>query len=306
MNNDWHDLVQRHMAEMLNEEEAVTLHKALSTDPEVRRLYLRYMSLDVALEAHAGARERVNEMLLSPHRTGAPPLRGWLQWRPVTAAAAGLVMGLFGATMVWAFATHHRSLPLVREGFEALPPIVREHFPVTAGHWSVVGAKVVGAEGGVSPKQGLRMLRLEPRAKEKSTRVHSAVDLGVLPKVAPGQRRQYEFRVSFHSAVAGKTDHYLLRAAAFADEISTIDPHWMLDQWGDIQEHSQSSAARSLKVPPGENEWKELSLTLDVPAGAKTLVLSVWAATLEEKAADRAAHYVDDIQLSYFGPEPAP
>ena len=98
----------------------------------------------------------------------------------------------------------------------------------------------------------------------------------------------------------------LLRAAAFADGLSGIDRLWMVDKWGDIQDYSMASAARSLKVPSGEARWENLSLTMDVPAGARILVLSVWAATLEEKAEDRAAHYVDDIRLSYFTPESLP
>lgn len=306
MSTDWHDLVQRHMAELLDEEEALTLQNGLRNDPQLRRLYLHYMNLDVALEAHAGASARVHEMLLSPDRAGSMRWHGWLQWRPIAAAAAGLAMGLFGATMVWAFAANQRGVTLVHEGFEASPPIERRHFPESAGKWSVVGVKVVGPEAGVSPKEGSHMLRLEPRAKEKNTRMYYIVDLGPFPPVTPGRRRQYEFRASFHAAVAGRTDHYMLRAAAFADELSSIDRLWMVDKWGDIQDHSLASAARSLKVPAGENKWEDLSMTLDVPAGARILVLSVWAGTLEEKAEDRAAHYVDDIRLSYFTHEQLP
>lgn len=306
MSADWHDLIQRQMAELLNEEEAITLRNALKTDPQLRRLYLHYMSLDVALEAHAGSNARVNEMLLSPHRGGSMRWHGWLHWRPLAAAATGLAIGLFGATMVWAFAVNQRSVTLMHEGFEASPTIARKHFPETAEQWSVVGASVVGAEGGVLSKEGARMLRLEPRAKEKTTRMYYAVDLDSVPPVTPGLRRQYELRASFHAAVAGKTDHYMLRAAAFADDLSSIDRLWMVDKWGDIQDHSLASAGRSLKVPPGEGKWENLSMTLDVPAGARILVLSVWAATLEEKAEDRAAHYVDDIRLSYFTREPLP
>ncbi|MGV3660735.1 MAG: hypothetical protein ACO1TE_11145 [Prosthecobacter sp.] len=306
MNVDWHDLVQRQMAEMLDEEEALTLQSGLRNDPQLRRLYLHYMSLDVALEAHAGSSARVHQMLLSPERAGPTRWRGWLQWRPMAAAAAGVVVGLFGATMVWAFAANQRGVALVHEGFEASPAIERKHFPESAGTWSVVGVKVVGPEAGVSPKEGAHMLRLEPRAKEKTTRMYYVVDLGPIPPVKPGRRRQYELRASFHAAMAGRTDHYMLRAAAFADDLSGIDRHWMLDQWGDIEDHALASAARSLKVPPSEGKWEDLSLTLDVPAGARILVLSVWAATLEEKAEDRAAHYVDDIRLSYFTHEPPP
>ena len=306
MNTDWHDLIQRHMAELLDEEESLTLQNGLRTDPQLRRLYLHYMNLDVALESHAGASATVHEMLLSPQREGSMRWRGWLQWRPLTAAAAGLMIGLFGATMVWAFAVNQSSVTLMHEGFEASPTIARTHFPESAGQWSVVGVKVVDAEDGVPPKEGAHMLRLEPRAKEKTTRMYYVADLRAFPPVTPGRRRQYELRASFHTAVLGRTDHYMLRAAAFADDLSSVNRLWMVDEWGDIQDHSLASAARSLKVPSGEARWENLALTMDVPASARILVISVWAATLEDKAENRAAHYVDDIRLSYFTPESLP
>ena len=231
---------------------------------------------------------------------------GWLQWRPLTAAAAGLVIGLCSASMVWAYAVRQQSTVLLAEGFEASPEIARQNFPDKTGQWSVAGGKVVGAEGGVSPKEGRRMLLMEPKAKEKSTRAHYVVDLRAFPQLGAGARQQFDFRAAFHPAVAGKTDRYLLRAAAFADDLGSVDMRWMLDEWGEVQDHSLASAARCLNVSPGTHGWENLSLTIDVPPGARILVLSVWTATMEEKREDRGAHYVDDIRLSCFTKEPLP
>ena len=62
MNHDWHDLIQHYIAGTLADDEALALQNALKSDADLRALYLDYMNLDVALEAHAGSREAVNEM----------------------------------------------------------------------------------------------------------------------------------------------------------------------------------------------------------------------------------------------------
>ena len=90
MNPHWHDLIQRHMAGLMSEEEAAALHELLRQDDDAARLYLRYTNLDLALEAKAASAEASHELLTAPlpNRTSR-----WLAWRPLAAAAAGLVFG---------------------------------------------------------------------------------------------------------------------------------------------------------------------------------------------------------------------
>ncbi len=97
MNTDWHDLIQRHMAGLLDDDEATTLQDGLKTDPELRTLYLHYMNLDVALAAQAGSNATVNKMLSPPRRSETKQRTSWLQWRPLAAAAAVLL----GMAMLW-------------------------------------------------------------------------------------------------------------------------------------------------------------------------------------------------------------
>ena len=92
MNADWHDLIQRYIAGLTTEEEAALLQDSLKRDDAVARLYLRYMNLDVALEAHAGSQAAVTEMLVAPHQTESRRWMGWLSWRPLTAAAAFVLL----------------------------------------------------------------------------------------------------------------------------------------------------------------------------------------------------------------------
>ncbi len=90
MNTDWHDLIQRHMAGLATEEEAAHFQDSLKHDDALARLFLRYMNLDVALEAQAASTEATRALLAAPAVRRGALLR--LPWRPLAAAAAACVM----------------------------------------------------------------------------------------------------------------------------------------------------------------------------------------------------------------------
>ena len=94
MNADWHDLIQRYIAGITTDEESALLQDSLKRDDAVARLYLRYMNLEVALEAHAGSQAAVTEMLVSSTRSEAKQWTDMFSWHPLTAAA---VVVLFAA-----------------------------------------------------------------------------------------------------------------------------------------------------------------------------------------------------------------
>lgn len=165
MNTDWHDLIQRYVAGTIDDEEARTLQDALKNDDDLADLYLGYMNLDVALEAHAGSRATIHDLLVSPisplpyEATGAAK---WLSWRPLAAAAAGLIIGLFSASVVWGYVgpAAARSISLLQESFESTtPPPLVSGIPVEAGRWSGDYSEIVGEFRGVKPTSGEKMLR---------------------------------------------------------------------------------------------------------------------------------------------------
>jgi hypothetical protein len=149
------------MAELLDEEEARTLQNGLQTDPQLRRLYLHYMSLDVALEGHANSSASMKEILSSPHRHESRRWASWLSWRPLTAAAAGLVIGLFCASVVFAYVASSlgKVVTFLDDSFESGPAPLVTGAPMEAGHWSGNHTEVVSEQQGVKPESGKKMLR---------------------------------------------------------------------------------------------------------------------------------------------------
>lgn len=130
MNPDSNDLIQRHMAGLLTDDEAAALQTSLKADTDLRRLYLHYMNLDVALEAQAGSRDRVIDLLRAAPLPENKPAVRWHSWRPLTAAAA-LVL-FFGG---WVIGSSTRKAPPISEKLEAVDDGVALLTQVVDANW---------------------------------------------------------------------------------------------------------------------------------------------------------------------------
>ena len=205
----------------------------------------------------------------------------------------------FGCTsVVWAYAAREVRLSLLHESFEGARFGWQSGFPKQMGQWGGDEAKIVSSEAGVNPRDGVRMLKLEPVKTDLFSRTHCMVDLQKQSMALGATTRQVELRASFHPSVLGKKDRYILRAAAFADGPEKLDERLMKEGWAEIDEHSLAYAARGVSVPAGTDTWQTITLMIDVPPGSRMLVISMWAATMDGKPANRAAHYLDDVRLS--------
>ena len=288
----------------LTGEELAEFKRHLAADPQARRRLVETGVLGSVAKARARAWEKLEAV--EPLGVAGENRARCFQWRPLTAAAAGLVFGMFCTSMVWAYAVHERRLSLLRESFEDARFNWQGGFPKRMGQWGGDEAKVVSSEAGVTPKDGARMLKLEPTKTDLFNRTHCIVDLQKQSQALGATTRQIELRASFHPSVLGKKDRYLLRVAAFADGPEKLDERWMKEAWPEIDEHSLAYAARGVSVPAGTDGWQTITLMIDVPPGSRMLVISMWAATMDGKPANRAAHYLDDVRLSGVINEPLP
>jgi hypothetical protein len=305
MTQDQLDLLHGYLNGTLDEAGFARLQSLLRENAEARRTLRTLSTVEAKLNQLAAIHSETGRLLAEPAVESRPSSR-WLSWRPLTAAAAGLVFGMFCTSMVWAYAVHDRRLSLLRESFESARFNWQSGFPKQMGQWGGDEAKVVSSEAGVNPKDGARMLKLEPVKTELFNRTHCIVDLQKQSQSLGSTTRQIELRASFHPSVLGKKDRYVLRAAAFADEPTKLDERWMKDLWVEIDEHALAYAARGVSVPAGTDGWQTITLMIDVPPGSRILVISMWAATMDGKPANRAAHYLDDVRLSGVINEPLP
>jgi hypothetical protein len=305
MNTDWHELIQRHIAGLTTEEEATLLQNSLKRDDAVAQLYLRYMNLDVALEAHAGSKAAVTEMLVSPSQIESKRRSVWLSWRPLTAAAAGIVFGMLCTSVVFGYVVQRgleRKTPLavVQPSFEDARMPLAKGFPDASAHWGGDEAKVVMAEHGVSAKEGKFMLRLEASPRGAPRLVYQVIDLTLLPSSGGGEMREIEISASFAAADAESAMRYMIRVFAVSEAREALDSAWV-----DRRDEAIASATRGLDVMPGSKGWQTMSLKIQVPRAARSLVLFFGVRT-PDKTLPKAAHYLDDVQVSLIEPLPLP
>jgi len=300
----WEELIVAWEENRLTGEELAEFKRHVAADPQARRRLVETGVLGSIAEARARAWDNLGAV--GPLAVAGDNRARWFQWRPLTAAAAGLVFGMFCTSMVWAYAVHERRSSLLRESFERSSFHVDRGFPTHVDQWSGDAATIVSSDAGVRPKDGARMLKMEPVAMELFSRTHCIVDLQKQTQALGSTTRQIEFRASFHPSVLDKKDRYVLRAAAFADEPTKLDERWMKELWPEIDEHALAYAARGVSVPSGTDGWQTITLMIDVPPGSRILVISKWAATMDGKPANRAAHYLDDVRLSGVINDPLP
>jgi len=153
--HEWQRLFSAALNDTITAGEKAQLAVLLKASAEARQLWFLYHDNECGL-AELKPRMAATSEQRQPARAGA------FSWSPLTAAAAGLVIGLFSASMVWGYVESFagRALTLMAESFEAGPVPQVSGMPVNSGVWSGDFSEVVGHFRGVQPLQGAKMLRL--------------------------------------------------------------------------------------------------------------------------------------------------
>ena len=296
MNRTEHELelMRRYLEGVASLEETQELESLIVKDASVRQDFLRYTHLDSAL---AGVRRSQPSV--------RPACRSvWLSWRPLTAAAAGIVFGMFCTSVVFGIVVQRglekkTPLALVQPSFEDAQMPLAKGFPDASAHWGGDEAKVVTAEHGVSAKDGNFMLRLEASPRGSPRLVYQVIDLTLLPS-SGGEMREIEISASFAAADAESAMRYIIRAFAVSEARENLDAAWV-----DHRDEAIASATRGLDVMPGSKGWQSMSLKIQVPRAARSLVLFFGVRT-PDKSLPQSAQYIDDVQVSLIEPQPLP
>jgi hypothetical protein len=228
--------------------------------------------------------------------------------RPVTAALAGLVVGLFGASMVFGYVVPRvknealRSMTVFTESFESETLIPQRGFPSRAGVWSGDLSGSLPAETGLQPKHGDRMVRLTPHERRKFSYAWRIVDLNDFPLPAGAESRQVEVMASFHGVHLGTTDRNQIRLAAFAEQPGDVKPIWNSENMFD---HVLQHVGRSVTVNSNDQGWQTIRARMEIPAEARSLVISL-AAAMADDSALKTAHYLDDVHVQFVIKEGTP
>jgi hypothetical protein len=299
MNSHWHDLIQRHMAGLTIEDEAASLQELLKQDDNAARLYLRYTNLDLALESKASSMDATRELLTAPIISRSPR---WTSWRPLTAAAAGIVFGMLCTSVVFGFVGQRQvekktPLAVVQPSFEDAQMPLAKGFPPAPSLWTGDVAKVVPAENGVTPKDGHHMLRMETTVYGKPVlfpRLYQIIALSP----SGSERREIEVSASFASADPGSSPHYTVRAYAINEAPERLGPDWFARHWFVQQDEAIASAETGFENPPGSTNWQSIGLRMQVPGKARCLVV-FFGVKNQPKSQAKKPHYLDAVKVSF-------
>lgn len=297
MNVEFAELIQRRLSGLLTEDEVAAFEASLAAHAELRRLYLDFVNLDVALASKAASDDVARELIAAP-----ASVRGsrWLKWPAIAAAIGGVLIGLSAASLVYGIVAQRQqvtSQTLLTEGFEDEAMPRDRGLPRRAGVWSGDLLGPQGGAGGVAPAEGRHMAVLPPVEKRKFSYASRFLDVSALPAGSPGRSRQIEVTARFHSAAsddsAGELDRFQIRLAAFAEDIPAARAIWIE---GKLDELALLHVAKTVRPQPENRGWTTVRSAIDVPAGARYVLISLAAGVADEEAT-KTEHFLDDVQV---------
>lgn len=289
-----------------DESARLALNELLRKDAAARAAMARLLVDEQALVSRLRD-DRIVSLLEPTTPAPVPAFAGsatWQPWRPLTAAAAGLLLGMFFSSVVLGFvATRVNSvtkvpIAIANPGMEDASAALYDGLPKVTGQWGVDSATIVESENGIKPVEGTRMLRLQPIPRSKAVKNHSSrayqvLDLSSLV-ISEDDETQVQLTASFFSSDADRAAIYRIRGIAL-DETPNIV---MKDFWSKVENDDVVSVSQKFETLPGEPSWHTFSMKMPLPVGAKTLVLLVAAMPPEDESSEGSVHYVDDVQVA--------
>ena len=289
------------------------LNMLLRDIPEARPIMARLMVDEQALISRL--RDDVIVELLEPTRAQqtTPPMRSrWLAWRPLTAVAAGILFGLFGASMVFGVGGRwtEKVTSIFRESFESGPAPLVTGVPQQPNQWSGDFSELVGEQQGVKPAHGTKMIRmLRADFEGKSvTKLNTYGDLMKIVDVRPFTRETNGGEVVFSASA-------LFNAATFpeAERYDGVVTLYAVDEIGSTEKNLlKNSLAHTcnglgLSLDRNPTTWESATARLQLPAGTNFVILKVSVRRMPKNKEPLSTlpnpitfsgHFVDEVRAS--------
>ena len=235
----------------------------------------------------------------------------WFAWRPLTAAAAGLVIGLFSASMVFGFGARsiEKVISLLQESFEGGPAPLVKGIPQEMNLWSGDYSEVVERYEGVKPKDGTKMVRMlrsdfEGKASSMPNRqgdLSRIIDVRSFMRDANGGEFVMTLSALFNAGPFPDSQRYDGVVALYAlGELGSTEESLMEDALA-ISNGSCNSMDRDSAT------WQRASTRLLLPTGTEFVMLKVSFRRWPKGSGDQpslpdlmtfAGHFVDDVRAS--------
>jgi len=236
----------------------------------------------------------------------------WFAWRPLTAAAAGLVIGLFSASMVFGFGVSRsleKVVSLLQESFEGGPAPLVKGIPQDVNLWSGDYSEVVERYEDVKPAQGTKMARVlrsdfEGKASSMPSKqgdLMRVVDVRPFLREANGGEVVITLSALLNATPFSEAEHYEGAVTLWA-----LGPQFPTEEnlMEDALAHSVG-LCRPLDRDPAT--WQSTSTRLLLPQGTERVLLKVSFSPMPASRKNLsplpdhvtfAGHFVDDVRAS--------
>ncbi|CAN5877300.1 hypothetical protein BH11VER1_BH11VER1_20260 [soil metagenome] len=305
------DLLQR-VRDERDEEARAELNTLLRNDPDARKAMATSLVNEQALIHHLRDESIVSILEPLPVSTALARPSRWIQWRPLWAAAAGIVFGMlctsavFGYVMPRAVVTAARLFSLVDGSFEKQSGRVASGFPLTMGTWSGDDAKIVKSDA-VESKDGRQMLRFMraegdpavPNSPANSCDVYQLVDLRSLKADAGSSEATLEMSAQLLDArdAEGAPVYFSCRVYVFSGSPESLKAEWPLTR----KEALAFGSAEWRSTGGLPKTWHEMTAKVLLPPQADFAVVQLVAgktATNGNQPAEFGEQFADDVQLT--------
>lgn len=287
------------------------LNSLLRTDPQARRVLAALLVDEQALVD--GLRTSGIASLLHTSSASTPrsasSTRGLRRWPMV----AGLVLGMLCASLAFLFLIQ-RTVPVpsfrltvVNGDFEQDDPLSARGVPTVFGLWSGDHAAIVGAEQGVVPHGGRRMLRFlrsdsllsGSHVGPPNSNLFQIVDLRPYRSQVLTGRARLSWSAWFEAVRMAETEGMRFTAGlwAFSGEPALLPENWSRHLY--LETAKSSRVVRLDSSAPG---WRKVEGAMILPPEADFVVIELKAMAAPGQPEDRPfvfpGAYADDVQLT--------
>ena len=306
----WRELIHQHLLGTISNEESVELEIVLTTNHEAREDFRQRCNIDAALRQQAAVQmETIEPSIKKLTRIRLFPT--------LTAAAAGLVFGIFCTSMVWAYVVPYdsKAMTLLRESFESGPAPLVTGIPIKAGSWGGDFTEVVGEQQGVKPESGKKMLRFlradfEGKAKPEGSyisEVHQLIDLRPYRREFADGGAVVQLSAAFNAFSFPAEEAFVCSVS-----LQTLDAETAINGSTRIGEtlliDCLAMARNSRQLDRDPESWQRLNAELRLPPNADFILIRI-ALAHTNKAQRRETfdgHYLDSVRLTLARRAPLP
>lgn len=282
----------------LSEADASRLSQWIEESSEARQRYWELASVHGMIEQSmqsASLKAATGKEFVTPLKTDER-----FRWSRMSSTAAGILIGIFSASMVWAYAvplgsqTQRESKEIVFESFEDPAMKLSGRFPAKTNQW-FGGVLSVAGEGGMPAVAGTRVGQFKTSTKSKFTYARYLIDLDEHPKAGKDRVRSVEVEASFFTSNPQESSVFQIRLGAFSQEPGAIRPIWN-DHDLLFDTVLQHVGQNYITVPGEQTGWHKLRATIEIPPGTRSVVVSLGAGN-EEPAVATSDHFVDAVRV---------